>query len=141
MSVSLSSEFDLFAPRPIQTSVVETTEVTYKPIASVEQSDLEFLIPADNDTYVDLNIKLYIRGNLLKADGTNLDNTDFTAVTNNFLHSLFSQCSITLNGVTITKATELYNYRSYFETLLTYDTEAAATHLTNAFWSSMTVTF
>jgi len=76
MSVSLRSEFDLFAPRPIQTFVVETTEVTYKPIASVEQSDLEFLIPADNDTYVYLNIILYIRSKLTKAVGTNLDNTD-----------------------------------------------------------------
>jgi len=74
--------------------------VTYKPIASVEQSDLEFLIPADNDTYVDLNIKLYIRGKLTKADDTNLDNTDFSAGTNNFLHPLFSQCRISLNGVT-----------------------------------------
>jgi len=55
--------------------------VSYKPIASAEQSDLEFLIPADNDTYVDLNIKLYIRGKLINADGTNLDNTAFTAVT------------------------------------------------------------
>jgi len=112
MSVSLSSEVDIFAPRPIQTSVVDTTEVTYKPIASAEESDLEFLIPADNDTYVDLNIKPYIRGKLTKPDGTNLDNTDFTAVTNKFLHSLFSQCSIALNGVTITQATEFYNYRS-----------------------------
>ena len=110
MSVSLSSEFALFAPRPIQTSVVETTEVTYKPIASVEQSELEFLIPVDNDTYVDLNIKLYSRGKLTKADGTKLDNTDFTAVTNNFLHSLFGQYSFSLNAVTVTQATELYKY-------------------------------
>jgi len=73
MSGSLSSEFDLFAPRHIQTSVVGTTVVTYKPITSVEQSDLEFLIPADNDIYVDLNIKLNIRCKLTKADGTNLD--------------------------------------------------------------------
>jgi len=73
----------------------------------VEQSDLEFQIPSDNYTYVDLNIKLYIRGKLTKANGTNLDNTDFTAVTNNFLHSLFSHCSISLNGVTITQANEL----------------------------------
>ena len=105
----------------------------YKPIASAEQRDLEFLIPAVNDTYVDLNLKLYIRGTLIKAGGTNLDNTDFTAVTNNFLHSLFSQYSVALNGVTITLATELYNYRSYLETLLTYGRDAAATHLTNAF--------
>jgi len=103
-------------------------------MASVEQSDLDFLIPADNDTYIDLNIKIYIRGKLTKVDGTNLDKTPFTAVTNNFLHSLFSQSSISLNGVTITQANELYNYRSYFETLLTYGIDAAATHLTNAFW-------
>jgi len=63
-----------------------------------------------------------------------LDNTDFTAVTNNFLHSLFSQCSIALNGVTITQATELYNYHSFFETILTYDSDAATSHLRNAFW-------
>jgi len=128
MSVSLSSEFDIFAPGTIKTSVVATTEVTYKPIASVEQSDLEYQIPADNDEYVDLNIKLYIRGKLMNADGTN-----FTTVTNKFLHSHFSQCSIAPNGVTITQATELYNNRSYFATLLTYDSDAAATHLTNAF--------
>jgi len=134
MTVSLSSEFDIFAPRPIQTSVVETTEVTYKTIASVEQRDLEFMISADSDNYVDLNIKLYIRGKLTKGDGTNLDNIDFTAVTNNFLHSLFSQCSIAPYGVTITQASELYKYRSYFETLLTYGNDAASTHLTNAFW-------
>jgi len=103
MSVFLSSEFDLFAHRLIQMSVVETTEVTYKPIDFVEQSDREFLIPADNNTYVDLNIKPYIRGKKAKADCTNLDNTDFTAL----LHSLFSQCSISLNGMTITQATEL----------------------------------
>jgi len=54
MSVSLSSELDIFAPSSSQTSVVETTELTYKPIASAEQSVLEFLIPADNDTYVEL---------------------------------------------------------------------------------------
>jgi len=115
--------------------------VTYKLIAPEEQSDLEFLIPADKDTYVDLNIKLYIRGKLTKADGTNLDNTAFTAVEKIFLHSLISQCSIALNGVNITQATELYNYRSYFETLLTYGGDAAATHVTNASATWMTVIY
>jgi len=58
VSVSLSSEFDIFAPRPIQTSIVDTAEVTYQPIASVEHSDLKFLILSDSDTYVDLTAKL-----------------------------------------------------------------------------------
>ena len=38
------------------------------------------------------------------------------------------------NGTTITQSSEHYNYRSYFETLLTYGTDAAATHLTNSYW-------
>jgi hypothetical protein len=63
-----------------------------------------------------------------------LDEKDFTAVTNNFLHYIFSECSISLNGVTITQTTELYQYRSYLENLLTYGSDAAALHLTNVFW-------
>jgi hypothetical protein len=58
--------------------------VAYKPIASVEQSDLEF-ITADNDIYIDLNIKLYIPGKLVKEDWTVLDVTYLKAVTNNLL--------------------------------------------------------
>ena len=45
-----SSEFDIFARNPVQESVHETVDVIYKPVASVDQSDLEFLIPADNET-------------------------------------------------------------------------------------------
>jgi len=55
-------------------------------------------------------------------------------VTNNFLHSLFSQFIIALNGLTITQAVELYNYRSFFDTILTYGSDAATLHMTNAFW-------
>jgi hypothetical protein len=63
-----------------------------------------------------------------------LEASDHTAVTNSFLHSLFSQCTITLNGVTITPAAGLYGYRAYLETLLTYGSDSAASLLTNAFW-------
>jgi len=133
-TVSVSSEFDIFASKSIHSAVADTTEVKYKPIPSVDQSDLEFLISSDDDMYIDLDIKLYIRGKLTKADGTDLDNTDFTAVTNNFLHSHLSQCNIVLNGLTITQAAELYNYLSFFETILTYGSDAATSHLTNEFW-------
>ena len=92
--VSTSTEFDVFATRPVQTSTIETIETAYKPIASLDQRDLEFLIPADHDTYIDLNIQLYVRGKLTQADGTDLELTDTTYVANNLLHSLFEQCNI-----------------------------------------------
>jgi hypothetical protein len=121
----VSTEFDVFAQKPEKEAVLETTVLEYKPIASVDVSDLTFVIPGDNDTYLDLDIKLFVRGKLAKGDGTDLDSTDFTAGTNNFLHSLFNQCNISLNGVSVTPASELYNYRSYIETLWNYSYDAA----------------
>ena len=100
--MSASTEFDIFATRPVQTSTLETLETSYKPIASLDQSDLEFLVPADQDIYIDQNIQVYIRGKLTNADGTDLELTDTTRVANNLLHSLFEQCNISPNGVTIT---------------------------------------
>ena len=54
--VSASTEFDIFATKSVQTSTLETTETTYNPIASLDQSDLKFLLSATHDTYIDLNI-------------------------------------------------------------------------------------
>jgi len=104
----VSSEFGIFAHRPIQKSVLGTTEFAYKTIAPVETNDLEFLIPADNDTYIDLDIKLYVRCKLIPASGKDVDYSDHTGVKNNFHHSLFKQCNVTVNGVNITQASEHY---------------------------------
>jgi hypothetical protein len=114
--------------------VQETIETIFSPISAVGQSDLDFLIPGENDMYIDLNIRLYVRGKLTTSDGNDLDTTDFTATAKNLLHSLFTQCSITLNGTTITPTSDLYQYRSYLKTLLTYGRDVATSHLTNSFW-------
>jgi len=104
----VTTEFDIFAHKPVQTAILKTNGVHHKPIATVDQNNLEFFIPGDNETYIDLDIKLFVKGKLIGADGKDLDTSDFTAGTNNFLHSLFSQCSISLNGVNISPASELY---------------------------------
>ena len=134
METYVSSEFDIFAPKPVQSSVGGTTEVPYKSVAGVDQDDLKFLVPAENDTYIDLNIRLFVRIKLIKLKGSDLDETDFTGVTKNLLHSLFSQCTIALNGETVTPASDYYGYRAFFETILTYGSDAAVSHLTNGFW-------
>jgi len=130
----VSNEFGIFAHKPIQLAILGTDVVHHKPIATVDQNDLEFLIPGDSETYTDQDIKLFVRGRLIGVDSKDLDASDFTAGTNNFLHSLFSQCNISLINVNITPASELYPYRSYSESLLTYGSDAANSHLTNAFW-------
>jgi len=55
---SESREFYIFAQRPIQTSVLGKIETLYRPIAPVDQNDLEFFTPTDDDTYIELDIEL-----------------------------------------------------------------------------------
>ena len=95
---------------------------------------IEFVIQGDSDTYVDLVLKLFVKGNLQTEDDTDLPESFYTAVINNLLHSLFSQCTIFLNGTETKQATELYPYRAYIETLSTYGNDAANSHLTMPYW-------
>ena len=121
----VSSEFDIFAPRPVHSSVLET---------GVDQKEFDFLVTVDNDTYIDTNINLFVHGKLTDVNGADLNPSDFTGVTNSLLHSLFGQCTIALNGETVTPAVDYYNNRAFFETILTYASDAAVSHLTNGFW-------
>jgi hypothetical protein len=63
MTAFVSSEFDIFAAKPVQESVLETNEMVYKPVASVDHSDLEFLIPSDIETYIDSILSCTSAGN------------------------------------------------------------------------------
>ena len=59
---------------------------------------------------------------------------DSTSVVKNLLQSLFSQCSVTMNWVSVSSSKDLYNYRAYLETLLTYGHYAKQTHRTSTLW-------
>ena len=76
---SISSEFDIFAHKPVQTFVLGTIENAYNPIAPVDQNGLEFLLPADKDNYIRLDIQLYVRWKLFSVSGNDVDVSDHTA--------------------------------------------------------------
>ena len=61
------------------------------------------------------------------------------APVNLFLHSLFGQLDIDLNGRTISDGSSTYPYRAYLETLLSYGEEAKSTHLTSSLFDKDTV--
>lgn len=137
MTECMKSELDIFEKREIQTNILDNHEVSYKPLASVDNQQLEFIIPGHSEFYRDLaSVKLRIRAKLVKIDGgavTEADGVKITGV-NNLLHSMFSQCSVYLNGVSVTSTEDNYHYRAYIETLLYYGRDAAETHLTNNLW-------
>jgi hypothetical protein len=80
-AVCVSFEFDIFADRPVQTSTEKIVEIAHKTIISVDQSDLKFVIPQNDNSYIVPNMQIYIKGQLVGAAGAELSNTDYTART------------------------------------------------------------
>ena len=138
------SEIDLFRVPPTQQSLERGRWIDYAPLSSVENPDsaITYLI-AGTDEYVDLSKTiLTVRGEITKGDGTKLTGggqTDVAPV-NNFLHSLFRQVDVYLNGKQVTPAMGTYPYRAYIETLLNYDASAKESQFTSALYYKDTAT-
>ena len=133
------SEVNLFSVPPTQLSLEKGRWIDYRPLSSVETPDsaITFLI-AGTDEYLDLSKTiLYVEGKILKGDDdTPLSGGGQTNVApvNNFLHSLFKQVDVYLNGKQVTPAMGTYAYRSYIETLLNYDVSAKKSQLSSALY-------
>ena len=133
------SEVDLFSVPPTQLSLEKRRWIDYRPLSSVENPDsaITFLI-AGTDEYLDLSKTiLVVEGKIMNKDGkTPLSGGDQTSVApvNNFLHSLFKQIDVYLNGKQVTPAMGTYAYRSYIETLLNYDASAKESQLSSALY-------
>ena len=133
------SEVDLFSVPPTQLSLEKGRWIDYRPLSSVENPDsaITFLI-AGTDEYLDLSKTiLYVEGKIMledyKTELTGGGQTNVAPV-NNFLHSLFKQVDVYLNGKQVTPAMGTYAYRSYIETLLNYDVSAKKSQLSSAFY-------
>ena len=133
------SEVDLFRVPPTQQSLERGRWIDYAPLSSVENpnSAITFLI-AGTDEYIDLSKTiLTVTGKITKKDGTSkLDSNDQSNVApvNKFLHSLFRQVDVYLNGKQVTPAMGTYAYRSYIETLLNYDVSAKQSQFSSALY-------
>jgi len=125
------SELDLFAIPPTQTSIEMSSFCDYHPLTSLtDGTPIEFEIGGTGEDYIDFgNTFLHLKVKLTRADGTDLQVNDTVAPANYFLHSLFSQVDISLNGTQITTSTNTYPYRAMFEALLSYGREAKRSQL------------
>ena len=95
-------------------------------------SPIEFDVGASGEDYIHFaNTMLYVNAKINRADGTNLANDFPIGPSNLFLHSLFSQVDVSLNGTLITASTNTYPYRAMIETLLSYGEDAKRTQLTS----------
>ena len=132
----VKSELDLFTVPPTQNCIVASHVVEHQPTASLDSGGpIEFSIPGSGDDYIDLaNTMLHVQVKVTQPNGADLDAAAPVGPVNNWLHSLFSQVDVFLNGTLVTQSTNTYPYRAFVETLLTYGVGAKSTQLTNQLW-------
>jgi hypothetical protein len=97
----LKSGLDIFLKLGIQTSVVNSHTVTYKPITLADNpAQLEFNCSGHSDYYINLNcVLLHLRIKLLKLMDRIYKVPRQTVVcVKNLLHSMFCSLSVSLNG-------------------------------------------
>ena len=130
------SELDLFSVPPTQTSMEQGSWVECHPLTTVSDgSPIEFDVSGTGDDYIDFaNTMLYVKAKVTQANENNLAAAAEVGPVNLFLHSLFSQVDISLNGTLITSSTSTYPYRAMLETLLTYGQDAKSSQLTSALY-------
>jgi len=128
----MKSEIDIFSVPPTQTSMESGNWIEYHPLTSVGDGlPLEFEISGTGEDYIDFaNSYLYVKAKIIQRNGNALAADAAVGPTNLFLHSLFSQVDISLNGTQVTSSMNTYPYRSMIETLLSYGNDAKESQLT-----------
>ena len=127
------SELDLFSIPPTQTSIENGSWVEYHPLSTLnDTSPIEFEINGSGEDYIDFaNSYLHVRAKITKPNGDDIDDNAPVGPVNLFLHSLFSQVDVSLNGTQITSSMNTYPYRAMIETLLSYGGDAKESQLTS----------
>jgi len=129
----LNSELDLFSVPLTQTSVENGNWVEYHLLTNVgDDSPIEFDINGTSEDYIDFaNTMLLVRAKIVQLDGTNIDDTTPVGPTNLWLHSLFSEVNISLNGTQVTTSTNTYPYRAMIKTLFSNGDDTKKSQLTS----------
>ena len=96
-----------------------------------DDSPIKFEINGNGVDYIDLaNTMLYVRVKIMRMNGNNTAKDTPVGPVNLFLHSLFSQVDISINGTQVTTSTNTYPYRAMIETLLSYGDDTKNSQLT-----------
>lgn len=126
------SSLDIFERPPLLITFDSSFEQKIGPIYAPNGPTLEFEVVGDRTNFIDLqNIYLEVNCKILQANGADLrfDAADATQsdkpmFVNNALHSLFSECSVTANGIKISSANGNYAQKAFIETEFSHNKEA-----------------
>lgn len=129
---SIADQFDYFSQIPLESAQIGCADNYFRPMTGVNSSGpFVFNIESHADSFLKLSsIYLYAKYKVVKADGTDLAADDDVSLVNNFANSMWRQCQISLNNNEWNGANAVMsNYKSYLETILSYEDSARDTHL------------
>ena len=130
------SSLDIFERPPLLITFDTSSEQKIGPVYAPNGPTLEFEVVGDRTIFIDLqNIYLEVKcrilrpnANKLEYDAGNAEATDAPFFVNKTLHSLFSGCSITANGIKVSSNGN-YAQKTFIETEFSRNKEAKDTWL------------
>lgn len=112
------SSLDLFEGPPVLINFKGGRYEELQPLTGVDGPTLEFAIKTDRDVFIDLrNTELHLEVKITKANGDPIVAADNQVTfVNNALHSLFSNCDVSLNGELINSSNSLHAHKALLST-------------------------
>ncbi|XP_069063704.1 uncharacterized protein F54H12.2-like [Pleurodeles waltl] len=125
------SELDLFSLKPTQTSIENSFFMEVLPLAALTPlAPIEFCVSGSRDMYLDLNnTLLHLVCKITKANGTNIEDDAKVARIAYPITTMFNQVDINLGNWLVTQSDNMYTYRAYIESILSYSRKALDTQL------------
>lgn len=129
----MAHNFDIFSQVTVERAMKRSFEQQYLPTSfNGSEGPFEFYIPPSNEYIFFPLTRLYIKARIKKADNSLLVAADEMSVENLFPQSLFKQVDVIIGDVNTSSQDQLYPYKSYFETVLSYGSgncEGLGSHL------------
>ena len=139
-SEATHSSLGLFQKPPLLVTFDGSFCQKVRPVYSPNGPMLEFEVAGDKNNFIELQkFFLEIKCKIVQASEADLifdagaaedaTKTDVPYFCNNVLHSLFSDCTVSANGLKISNANGNYNHKSFIETEFSHNKDAKATLL------------
>ena len=138
MTGGVSTNFDYNMPLIIEDTQVERIEGFVRPTGGLTQmGPFELVLPAQSDSYlITQNLSLYLKMKITRENGENLQATDVVAPINCLGTTMWEHTEISINDYILsTSSTTNTHYKSYIETILTYDQPTAESYLVGQFFA------
>lgn len=136
VELAKASNFDHDSPFMIEDVQKERIDGSVRPFGTIQgigSGPYEFVIPSQTDSYLLMNnLALYAKVKVTRPGGVNMQVNDDVAPINCLGTTMWEHVEVAVNDYTISPSSSSNaHYKSYLETLLSFDRSAIDTHMTS----------